>query len=69
MTEWEEGRASRDAVVAAGHRLFVYVQRMSHRIQVHRLEKVFPLPDEELQAFIDAIDKSSEARAALNGEK
>ena len=65
---YDKGRESRGKVVAAGHALFVYAQKVTHKIKHHSLEKLFPLPDSELLAFIEAVNESSKserARAAI----
>lgn len=59
--EYNKGRASRDAVVAAGHALFVYAQKVTQKIKHHSLEKLIPSPDDELLAFIRAVDESSKS--------
>lgn len=71
---YEKGRASRSAVVAAGHALFVYAQNVMHKIKHHSLEKLFPSPDDELLAFIRAVCQSSKGEydridAALKGAR
>jgi len=65
---YDKGRGSLGKVVVAGHALFVYAQKMTHKIKHHSLEKLFPLPDGELLAFIEAVNESSNserARAAI----
>ena len=62
--EYDKGRASRGAVVAAGHALFVYAQKVTQKIKHHSLEKLLPSPDDELLAFIRAVDESSKSERA-----
>jgi len=65
---YDKGRGSRGEVVAAGHALFVYAQKVAHKIKHHSLEKLLPLPNDECLAFIKAVDESSKserARAAI----
>jgi hypothetical protein len=61
MTEYEEGRASRDDIVNAAYKLFTYAQNISYKIKSHNLEQLFPLPNDELMAFIRAVSASSKA--------
>ena len=51
---------ARGEVMAASQLLFEYAQKMSLKIKSHKLEKLLPTPDKELQAYIKAIDKSRE---------
>ena len=51
---------ARGEVMAASHLLFEYSQKMSLKIKSHKLEKLLPTPDKELQAYLEAVNNSRE---------
>ena len=60
LEKYQKLYEARGEVMAVSHLLFEYAQKMSHKIKSHKLEKLLPTPDKELQAYLEAVDKSRE---------
>lgn len=58
MADYKILYEARNDVVASAEMMFQYLQKLSHKIEYHRLETLLPKPNEVMDHYIKAIDKS-----------